>query len=162
MPGHDALGVLKQTDAVSEPLQMPERGWRATHAGAPAVSTVSEAASSRYDRATAGQSNCGARSAEYLLIRAESPGSVSTRCSARAMSAGSLRATRSPAPPPRSSTACGNRVDTTGLPAVTASIRTPEVTCSGESYGSSTTSAALIKPAKPPPRQNPPPQLTPP
>src|ERR1700678_262337 len=141
MPGRDSFGVLKQADVVGHALQVLERHGD-THAGTPAPVRMSRDASSRYECATAGHSICGARSAEYLLIRADRPGSVSARCSAAAMPAGSCRSTRSPAP--RSSTACGKHVDTTGLPAVTASIKTPEVTCSSESYGSSTTSAAPI------------------
>ena len=49
-----------------------------------------------------------------------------------------------PAPPLSSSTACGNAVATTGRPEATASTRTPEVTWSSESYGSTTRSAAPI------------------
>src|SRR5208282_3076412 len=139
---HDSLGVLEQADVVGQALQVPERHSRVAHTGVPALAPMSSDASSRYECATAGHSMCGARSAEYLLMLADRPGSVSARCSALAMPAGSCRSTRSPAP--SSSTACGKHVDTTGLPAVTASIKTPEVTCSSESYGSSTTSAALI------------------
>ena len=46
-----------------------------------------------------------------------------------------------PAPEARSSTACANAVAITGRWAVTASMSTPEVTCSRESYGRITTSA---------------------
>ena len=46
-----------------------------------------------------------------------------------------------PAPEASSSTACANAVAMTGRWAVTASMSTPEVTCSWESYGRITTSA---------------------
>src|ERR1700751_2923203 len=47
MPRHDALSVLKQADVISQPLQVPERSGRVTHAGAPARSPASDEASSR-------------------------------------------------------------------------------------------------------------------
>ena len=47
VPRHDALGVFQQADAVGEAQQMAERRRRVTHAGAPARSAASDAASFR-------------------------------------------------------------------------------------------------------------------
>ena len=56
-----------------------------------------------------------------------------TERSAAAIAAGSRCGTSRPAPAASISLACGNCVATTGLPAATASMSTPEVTCSVES-----------------------------
>src|SRR3954452_16562882 len=49
-----------------------------------------------------------------------------------------------PAPDPSSSTAWGKAVATTGRPAAMASTKTPEVACSVDSYGSTTTAQDWI------------------
>ena len=65
-----------------------------------------------------------------------------------AIDSGSECPTRRPAPLERSSTACGNGVATTGMPAATASESTPEVACSCETYGSRTRSAVAMRRAQ--------------
>ena len=61
-------------------------------------------------------------------MRSAKLGSVSTRRTAPAMASGSRRGTMRPEPVASSSTAWGKPVETTGRPAATASISTPEVT----------------------------------
>ena len=86
-------------------------------------------------------SRSGASAAARLAMLAACAGSHRTWRMAAAMAVGIVVVDDEPAPEASSSTACGNAVATTGRCAVTASMSTPEVTCSRESYGRSTTSA---------------------
>ena len=61
------------------------------------------------------------------------------------MDSGSSCGTTMPQAIASCSIACGKAVATTGLPAAIASTRTPELICSRESYGNSTTSALRIR-----------------
>jgi hypothetical protein len=47
VPGHDPLGVFEQPNVIGQPLQVPERCGRATHAVAPTGAVVSVEVSSR-------------------------------------------------------------------------------------------------------------------
>ena len=91
--------------------------------------------------ATAGQRRSGARTAARFAMLAACAGSHSTWRMAAPIAAGSSWSTRRPAPEASSSTAWANAVAMTGRHAATASMSTPEVTCSWESYGRITTSA---------------------
>ena len=66
---------------------------------------------------------------------------------AAASATGSSWSMTMPAPLLSISTACGNAVATIGLPFAIASMSTPELTCSVESYGNTTTEACWISSA---------------
>src|SRR5450756_2978154 len=140
-PGGGEQGVLEQADLCAQARQMVETELGNHQATDRAPVWSSKRPSLTYCSATAGQSSAGARARAVAAIGAATPGSVRTRRNAAPMASGSCRATRIPAPLDSSSTACGKAVETTGSPATTASVSTPEVTWSLESYGRRITSA---------------------
>src|SRR5688572_13623471 len=88
----------------------------------------------RYSPATVGQLTSVPKLALYADIAAPTPGSMMIFVNAAAIAAESFCGTSiPPRPSPRSSSAWGNLVATTGTPAASASVSTPEVTCSWES-----------------------------
>src|ERR1700712_3435338 len=90
---------------------MGEAWWWMAH-GAPAEALLAKsAASAEYRSATAFQRSSGACWVALAASCSARPGSEITLRSAAASPCGSPCATRSPAPSPRSSTACGNAVD---------------------------------------------------
>src|SRR5690242_5001353 len=128
-------GVLKEAAAVGEALEVAEFRLRNAPVGdhpagahAATLAVISRPASLRYWSATAGHRRRGAAAAAAAaIVSIMSPRVIMDR-SAAAMAGGSRCGTTRPAPPASSSLACGNRVATTGLPAATASMSTPEVT----------------------------------
>src|SRR5689334_8549645 len=139
-PGGRVEGVLEEPALVGEPVQVIEHrlvgvahGSHAAGRHAATLAVISRPASSRYWSAMTGHSRCGAVAAAAAVILASTSRRVIIERSAVAIAAGSQCGTRRPAPPASTSRACGNCVATTGLPAASASMSTPEVTCSVES-----------------------------
>src|SRR3984957_13130492 len=134
-PGDRMQSVLEEPAVVGEPFEVIEHrranAGRGSHAAT--LDLISRPVSSRYWSAMTGHSSCGAVAVAVAAILAITSPCVITERSAAAIAAGSRCGTSRPAPPASTSLACGNCVATTGLPAATASMSTPEVTCSAES-----------------------------
>src|SRR3984893_572440 len=139
-PGDRAEGVLEKPAVVSEPFEVIEhrlvnvaRGSRAAGGHAATLAVISRSASSRYGPAMPGHSSRGAVWVATAAIFVITSPRVITERSAVAIAAGSRCGTSRPAPPASTSLAWGSWVATTALPAATASMSPPEVTCAVDS-----------------------------